>query len=111
MKKFAYSFPILKGKIEEWLKFAKEVNTNRKIEFSEMHARIGVTKESWYLQKTSIGYDVVIYTEAKDENFTDKFKKDDSEFSKWFRSEVLKLQDINLNTEIVLPKVVLDWTE
>ncbi len=110
MKKFAYSFPILKGKIEEWLKFAKEVNTTRKIEFSEMHARIGVTKESWYLQETSAGYDVIIYTEAKDENFTENFVKDNSGFSKWFRSEVARLQGVNLNTKAVMPRIVLDWT-
>ena len=111
MKKFAYSFPILKEKTEEWLNFAKEVNTTRKLEFTEMHARIGVTKESWYLQKTEFGYDVVIYTEAKDDNFMKKFKNDNSEFSQWFRSEVAKLQDINLNTKVIMPKLVLDWTE
>jgi len=111
MKKFAYSFPILKEKVEEWLKFAEEVNTTRKIEFAEMHARIGVTKESWYLQETEVGYAVIIYTEAKEKNFMENFKKDNSEFSQWFRSEVAKLQDINLNTKVVMPKMVLDWTE
>lgn len=111
MKKFAYSFPILKEKIKEWREFAKEVNTIRKLEFTEMHARIGVTKESWYLQETKVGYDVIIYTEAKNENFMEKFKEDNSEFSEWFRSEVAKLQDVNLNTKLEMPKIVLDWAE
>ncbi|SHI76751.1 hypothetical protein SAMN04488096_104168 [Mesonia phycicola] len=111
MKKFAYSFPILKDKVEKWLNFAKEVNTTRKHEFTAMHARIGVTKESWYLQETTKGYDVVVYTEAKDENFMLNFKNDDSNFSKWFRNEVAQLQDINLNTRTKMPKLVLDWEE
>ena len=111
MKKFAYTFPILTEKTEEWLNFVKEMNTTRKLEFTAMHARIGVTKESWYLQKTEFGHDVVIYTEAKDEKFMENFKNDNSEFSQWFRCEVVKLQDINLNTKIVMPKLVLDWTE
>lgn len=111
MKKFAYSFPILTGKTEEWLNFAKEVNTTRKQEFTEMHKRIGVVKESWYLQKTKFGYDVIIYTEAKDEKFMENFKNDNSEFSQWFRNKVAKLQDVNLNIKTVMPKLVLDWTE
>jgi len=111
MKKYAYSYPILKEKIDEWLAFVKEVNTNRNVEFTEMHARIGVTKESWYLQKTNIGYEVVVYTEAKDEKFVEKFKKDNTEFSNWFRNEVAKIQDIDLNSQSEMPQMVLDWSE
>jgi hypothetical protein len=111
MKKYAYSYPILKEKIDEWLAFVKEVNTNRNIEFTEMHARIGVTKESWYLQKTNVGYEVIVYTEARDEKFVEKFKKDNTEFSNWFRSEVARTQNIDLNSKVEMPKIVLDWSE
>ncbi|MFL1895112.1 hypothetical protein ACJRPK_05375 [Aquimarina sp. 2-A2] len=111
MKKFAYSFPILNEKLDEWLAFAKEVNTSRNSEFTEMHARIGVTKESWYLQKTSTGHDVVIYTEAKDESFVKNFKNDKSAFSNWFRNEVARIQDIDLNAQSVIPELILDWSE
>ncbi len=111
MKKFAYSFPISKEKKDEWLSFVKKINTIKKKEFTEMHSRIGVTKESWYLQKTELNYEVIIYTEAKDENFMENFKNDNSEFSNWFRNEVLKLQDINLNYKVKMPTLVLDWTE
>lgn len=111
MKKFAYSFPILEEKLDEWFVFVKDINTKRSIEFTEMHARIGVTKESWYLQKTSVGYDVVVYTEARDESFMKKFKNDKSEFSNWFRGEVARIQDIDLNSQSVMPEMVLDWSE
>jgi hypothetical protein len=111
MKKFAYSFPILTSEINKWLAFVEEVKSSRDKEFAEMHARIGVTKESWYLQKTNAGYDVVVYTEARDEKFMENFKNDRSEFSDWFRSEVGKIQDIDLDNQSVLPKLVLDWNE
>lgn len=111
MKKYAYSFPILKEKIDEWLIFVKEVNTNKNKEFTEMHARIGVTKESWYLQKSTNGYEVVVYTEARDEKFVEKFKNDKTEFSDWFRSEVAKIQNIDLNSQSEMPEIVLDWSE
>jgi len=111
MKKFAYSYPILKEKIDEWLVFVKEVNTNRSMEFTEMHARIGVTKESWYLQKTGNGYEVLVYTEARDEKFAEKFKNDKTEFSNWFRGEVARIQDIDLNSQSEMPEIVLDWSE
>ncbi|WP_024772747.1 hypothetical protein [Aquimarina macrocephali] len=111
MKKYVYSFPILKERIDEWLAFVETVNTSRNNEFTEMHNRIGVTKESWYLQKTSTGYDVVVYTESRDENFMVNFKNDKTEFSDWFRREVAKIQNIDLDTESVLPELVLDWSE
>jgi len=111
MKKFAYSFPIPIGKVNEWLAFAEEVNTTKNKEFTEMHARVGVTKESWYLQKTRAGYDVVIYTEAKSEKIVENFKNDHTEFSNWFRNQVSKIQGIELNEIIEMPKLVLDWKE
>ncbi len=111
MKKYAYSYPILKENLDEWLGFVKEVNTNRNKEFTEMHARIGVTKESWYLQKTTNGYEVVVYTEAIDEKFAENFKNDKTEFSNWFRRKVSKIQDIDLNSQPEMPKIVLDWSE
>tara|TARA_B110000977_G_scaffold192197_1_gene265375 strand:+ start:2471 stop:2806 length:336 start_codon:yes stop_codon:yes gene_type:complete len=109
MKKFAYSFPILRSEVNKWLAFVEEVKSSRNKEFTEMHARIGVTKESWYLQKTNAGYDVVIYTEARDEKFMENFKNDSSTFSDWFRDEVRKTQDIDLDNQSVLPILVLDW--
>jgi hypothetical protein len=111
MKKFAYSYPILKEKINEWLVFVKEVKIDRSLDFTEMHARIGVTKESWYLQKTNLGYEVIVYTEATYENFVEKFKKDNTEFSNWFKSEVARIQQIDLNSQAEMPKLVLDWSK
>jgi len=111
MKKYVYSYPILKENIEEWLHFVKEVNTNRNLEFTEMHARIGVTKESWYLKQTNDVYEVLVYTEAKDENFVEKFKNDDTAFSDWFKGEVIRIQEIDLNANTEMPKLVLDWSE
>lgn len=111
MKKFAYSFPILEDKVDEWLNFAKEINTTRKEEFTQMHKRIGVKKESWFLQKSSEGYSVVVYTEAENEDFMENFKKDRSAFSDWFRKQVSELQDIDLDYNTEMPVKVLDWEE
>lgn len=111
MEKFAYSFPILDSKVDQWLNFTKEINTTKKEEFSAMHNRIGVRKESWFLQKSTDGYSVVVYTEADDENFMNNFKNDQSEFSRWFREKVSELQNINLDHTTEMPIKVLDWKE
>ncbi|WP_417885848.1 hypothetical protein [Zunongwangia sp.] len=111
MKKFAYSLAIRADKVEDWLSFVDEVNNNRNKEFSEMHARIGVLKESWYLQQKEENFEVVVYTEAEDENFMMNFKNDDSEFSNWFRESVAACQPINLDSETTMPRLVLDWNE
>lgn len=111
MKKFAYSFPILEDKIDQWLNFAKEINTTKSEEFSAMHKRIGVRKESWFLQKSADGHSVVVYTEANSENFLNNFKNDHSDFSIQFRKEVSELQNIDLNHNTKMPMKVLDWEE
>lgn len=111
MKKFAYSFPILEDKVDRWLNFVKEVNTTRKKEFTKMHKRIGVKKESWFLQSSNNGYSVLVYTEAENEKFMENFKKDKSNFSEWFRKEVSDLQNINLDYQTKMPVKVLDWEE
>ncbi|MCL6219905.1 hypothetical protein [Zunongwangia pacifica] len=109
MQKFGYSFPIDPEKVEDWLNFVKEIKHNRSEEFSQMHARIGVYKESWYLQQRNNTYEVVVYTEAESENFMLNFKNDHSDFSNWFRAQVAKFQTIDLDTEIEMPQLVLDW--
>jgi hypothetical protein len=111
MKKFAYNFPIHPEKIEDWLEFVNEINTSRNEEFSEMHARIGVTRESWYLKKGKDTTEVIVYTEAENENFLVNFKNDDSEFSNWFRQKVSELQPVNLDESTEMPQLVLDWKE
>ncbi|MBZ9627151.1 hypothetical protein LB450_03450 [Psychroflexus sp. CAK1W] len=111
MKKFAYSFPILEHKIDKWLSFAEEINTSKNDEFSQMHKRIGVKKESWFLQKSDDGYSVVVYTEAESDDFLENFKNDTSDFSNWFRKEVSELQNIDLNYKTQMPIKVLDWEE
>ena len=108
-KNFAYSFPILPEKVDKWLQFVQEVKTVRKKDFSDMHSRIGVYKEFWYLQKRKENYEVIVYTEAKDEHFLERFKNDHSEFSQWFRKRVSELQPIDLNSETKMPKMVLSW--
>lgn len=109
--KYVYSFPLAKGKVKEWLKFVNEVNTIRNSEFTKMHARIGVTKESWYLKENENDFEVMVYTEANNQNFSEKFQNDKSDFSDWFKSEVAKIQNYDLNEGIKMPKLVLDWVE
>lgn len=110
LEKFVYAFPILTEKVEEWLQFVKEINTTRKKDFSEMHARIGVFKENWYLQKKHEDFQVIVYTEAHDEQFLRRFKEDQSEFSNWFREKVSELQSIDLDSETTMPEMVLNWS-
>ncbi|MEH6537232.1 MAG: hypothetical protein V7719_12615 [Psychroserpens sp.] len=109
--KYVYGFPLEKENVQKWLKFAEEVNTTRNKEFTKMHARIGVTKESWYLKQHNDDFEVLVYTEASDDNFSENFQNDKSDFSDWFKREVGRIQNYNLNEGIKMPKLVLDWIE
>jgi hypothetical protein len=108
-QKYIYSFPIPSDKVMEWLNFINEIKTFRINEFSELHKKIGVLKECWFLEKKDNDYKVLIYTEAIDESFIENFRNDTSSFSFWFRQKVKSIQDVNLQAEIYLPKMILDW--
>ncbi|SNR83429.1 hypothetical protein [Lutibacter flavus] len=51
----------------------------------------------------------MVYTEANNQNFSEKFQNDKSDFSDWFKSEVGRIQNYNLNEGVIMPKQVLDW--
>ncbi|MGG6231669.1 hypothetical protein [Tenacibaculum sp. SDUM215027] len=111
VKKYMYSFPILKEKIDEWKSFAQKVNGEKNEEFTKMHKRIGVTKELWFLKEKKDSYEVLVYTEAVNDNFMELFKEDTSEFSEWFKANVEKTQKIDLTESFKMPELVLDWVE
>jgi len=66
MKTFCGAFPLLPGKTETGREFAKACMGPRRTEFAEALKRHGVTKESWFLQKTPQGDMMIVYFEAED---------------------------------------------
>ena len=66
MRTFCGAFPLLPGKTEAGREFAKTCMGPRRAEFAESLKKQGITKESWFLQKTSKGDMVIVHFEADD---------------------------------------------
>lgn len=69
----------------------------RRAEFAEALKRQGVTKESWFLQKTPQGDMVVVYFEAEDleKTFETEAKSKDP-FMVWFKQQVKSITGVDL---------------
>ena len=97
MKTFCAAFPLLPGKTEAGKEFAKACMGPRRAEFAEALKKEGITKESWFLQKTPQGDMVIVHFEAEDveEAFeTEAASKDP--FMVWFKQQVKSVTGVDL---------------
>ena len=97
MKTFCGAFPLLPGKTEAGREFAKACMGPRRAEFAEALKRQGVTKESWFLQKTPQGDMVIVHFEADDvEKTFEALAKSKAPFEVWFKQQVKSVTGVDL---------------
>ena len=97
MQTFCAAFPLLPGKTEAGREFAKACMGSRRAEFAESLKAGGVTKESWFLQKTPQGDMVIVHFEA--ENVQKSFEtlaKLKTPFAVWFKQQVESVTGFDL---------------
>jgi len=97
MKTFCAAFPLLPGKTEAGKEFAKACMGPRRAEFAEALKTQGVTKESWFLQKTPKGDMVIVHFEA--ENLEKTFEIEAASktpFMVWFKQQVKSVTGVDL---------------
>lgn len=98
MKVFCAAFPVLPGKSEAGKEFAKAVMGPRRKEFEGELKKEGITKESWFLQKTPQGEFVVVYFEATDiEKSFEALAKSQDPFVRWFRDQAKAVTGVDLS--------------
>ena len=100
MTTFCAALPLLPGKTAAGREFAKACMGPRRAEFAEALKRQGITKESWFLQKTPQGDMVVVYFEAEDvekviarDGYLAKSK---APFEVWFKQQVKATTGLDL---------------
>ena len=100
MKTFCGAFPLLPGKTQAGREFANACIGPRRVEFAEALKRQGITKESWFLQKTPKGDIVIVYFEADDvekvfarEGY---LAKSQAPFDVWFKQQVKSVTGFDL---------------
>jgi len=97
MKTFCAAFPLLPGKTEAGKEFAKACMGPRRAEFAEALRTHGVTKESWFLQKTPKGDMVIVHFEAEDvEKTFETMAMEKTPFMVWFKQQVKSVTGVDL---------------
>ena len=97
MKTFCGAFPLLPGKTETGREFAKACMGPRGTEFAEALKRHGVTKESWFLQKTPQGDMIIVHFEAEDvEKAFEIIATSKDPFMVWFKQQVKSVTGVDL---------------
>jgi hypothetical protein len=104
-------FPIANGKEEAARAFAAEVAGPRRADFRAHHERANNTRETWAMQETPMGNFLLIWFEGDLEKAFGDLATHQSEYSAWFRAQVLELTNVDLGAppQGPLPEVLIDW--
>jgi len=99
MDQVCFALPVISGKTEDARAFFKELEGSRKAEFARSEERIGIPKESWYLQKTPMADLLIGYMESPDfARALDLFARSQDEFDVWFKRRLAELTGADLNS-------------
>jgi len=86
---YALAAPILEGQEDAWMNLVAEITGPRAEAHAEAYAKLGVTKEEVWLQKTPEGSWAVVYMEGKDlENLMAREFESDDPHVQWFTEQL-----------------------
>ena len=113
MAVFSGAFPVLPGKLDAMHTFAKETMGAQLSGFEEAQRRVGSIRETWSIQQLPDGSAIVLVwveTANVEAIFAD-LAQDDSEWTAWFRSQVLDITGVDLTepAQGAAPEVIFDW--
>ena len=98
MELLVRAFPILPGMEGHLRQFADGVAHDRATEASEMFRRLGVARESWHVQHTSLGTWVIAVTQIADRSVDaagEDYAASVDPFARWFKSHVVRVTGID----------------
>lgn len=99
MDHVCFALHLLPGKTEGARSFMRELD-ERYAEYAFSEQRIGITKESWYLQHTPRGDVLLAYLESPDLTCALKrFSESKDEFELWFKKRLAEATGVDLNDQ------------
>jgi hypothetical protein len=113
MPSFSGAFPVLPGKEQAAREFGKACMGSRRTECSAYLKRAGITKETWYLQKTPLGSFVLVSFEAPDVIKTfEILAKSKEPFDVWFKEQALQVSGVDLSKPMdgPMPEEIFNMT-
>ena len=104
MDHVCFALPVLPGKTEGARAFMEELEGSRKAAYAASEQRIGIVKESWYLQQTAGGDLLVAYMESPDfAKALELFGQSTDEFDEWFKARMLDVTGVDLSQPLPGP--------
>jgi len=105
--------PVQPGKSDDAREFMDELEQSRMADYAASEARIGITKEVWFLAGTPGGDTLVAYIESDDfgEALT-RFSGSQNDFDLWFKRRLADSTGIDLNNppEMTLPELLSSYS-
>jgi hypothetical protein len=107
------AFPVLPGKENELLEFAKAVGDSRRQETASFLQSFGLRRESWHVQRTPHGMFVIVVTDVEDPPIEKAraYSVAQGSFERWFKDQVKALSGIDPDAEPLGPptETVFAW--
>ena len=108
---YAFTNPVIEGKIDTWKAYIEEMNGPRANERKESRKKAGLTLERVWLQKTPMGDFAVVYWEGDDiGKVFERFMTSNEPFDTWFREKILvECHGMNVSSPPPMNEMVLDY--
>jgi hypothetical protein len=111
MATLAFAAPCVPGGSDVLRRLAREVQGARQQEFDTFHARVGLERESWYLQQTPQGEMCIVYLVGDDPvRSIQTLAASSHPFDQWVKEEVKLVHGIDFNQPPAgpLPEVIVE---
>jgi hypothetical protein len=93
-----FALPVIDDRSADVRAFFQELERQRKHEFDISERRIGITKESWYIQHTPRGDLLIGYMESQDfSRALQLFAQSQDSFDVWFKQRLAGVTGGDLN--------------
>ena len=93
-----FALPIQSGKTDAARAFLRELENERKGQYTESERRLGITKEVWALQQTPQGDLFMVFFQSDNINgAVGQFVGSQDEFDQWFKRQVRDATGVDLN--------------
>ncbi len=98
MEQVCFALPVKADKTEDARVFMRDLDNARKAEFDKSERRIGITKESWFLQHLGAGDVLIGYMEsAHFGKSLQQFAQSRDDFDLWFKQRMFEITGVDLN--------------
>ena len=98
VKSLILALPIVRGKEEEWRRFAQELQETYPREYEDFRRRLGVRAERVWLMQESCGEVALAYAEVEaPEVVIRRLAASEEPFDAWFKEKLLELHGYDLD--------------